>query len=213
MVGVKKNNFDQWAPNYEMDVLLAEKGNKFPFIGYSAVIQAIVNQASDRKSAKVLDLGTGTGLLAQQFYKKKFQIFGLDFSDRMIALAREKMPLGHFETVDLENKHLGPFFEKSFEFIVSGYFFHHFTDSFKVNFLNQLYNENLSHSGKILIGDIGFDTPKEWKTAKKTYQSFWDKNEHYICGKLMQKKLEKISIHAEYMQISHCAGLLIITKI
>ena len=207
-----KKKFDDWSLQYEKDVLLCDQKNIFPFIGYKKMIDSIVNHASAKEGNLILDLGIGTGTISKLFYEKKCKIYGLDFSDQMILFARKKMPSGYFEVIDISKNYLGSLSDKIFDFIVSGYCFHHFTDNFKVSFIKKLSKNNLKKGGKIIIGDIGFSTPENFRNGRKIYNKYWDKNEYYICGTAMVQELNKNNIKAEYIEISPCGILLIISN-
>ena len=208
-----KKDFDNWALQYERDVFASDMKNQFPFIGYKNVIKSIVDNATATEGDLILDLGVGTGIISKFFYDKKCQIFGLDFSDQMILLAKEKIPNGHFAVTDLSRDYLDGFSEIIFDTIVSGYCFHHFTDEFKISFIKKLYQYNLKENGKIIIGDIAFCSTEELDTARKKYDKYWDNNEYYICGNYMVEEFKKSNLNTEYIKISPCAGLLIISKV
>jgi len=68
--------FDAWADDYDSAVLSAD--HPFPFAGYQAVLDEIVNQSQVQPAMTVLDLGTGTGNLAAQFLAQGCQVWGMD---------------------------------------------------------------------------------------------------------------------------------------
>jgi len=68
-----------------------------------------------------LDIGIGTGLLTNELYKKGANIFGLDFSERMITEARIKMPKGSFYNSDMKDGIPEEISSMRFDYIVSSY--------------------------------------------------------------------------------------------
>ncbi|MBI5345995.1 MAG: hypothetical protein HZB76_02485 [Chlamydiae bacterium] len=81
-----------------------------------------------------------------------------------------------------------------------------------MSFIKKLSKNNLNDNGKIIIGDVGFCTSEDLSYARKKYKKDWDKNEYYLCGSSMVEELQKNNLNAEYIKISTCAGLLIISK-
>lgn len=51
--------------------------------------------------AKILDVGSGPGQFSQHMLAKGFQVTGIDFSEEMLKIAREKVPSGSFEHMDM----------------------------------------------------------------------------------------------------------------
>lgn len=52
-------------------------------------------------SWSVLDVGTGTGALAQAFVERGHSVTGIDFSERLLARARARVPSARFEHADV----------------------------------------------------------------------------------------------------------------
>ena len=76
--------FDLWAHGYDKSVQLSEENNEYPFAGYKDVLNTIYNLVHRKENAKVLDIGFGTGILTKKLYNDGYEIFGIDFSERMI---------------------------------------------------------------------------------------------------------------------------------
>ena len=89
--------FDLWADDYDKCVSQSVQQQTYPFAGYRDVLNYIYIQIRRRKGKKILDLGFGTALLAQRLYQDGYQIFGVDFSPRMLEIARGG-PLQFHET-------------------------------------------------------------------------------------------------------------------
>jgi SAM-dependent methyltransferase len=56
----------------------------------------------------VVDLGCGSGVLAEQLSLRGFDVLGIDFSPAMIALARQRVPMGSFRVESLLTADLPP---------------------------------------------------------------------------------------------------------
>lgn len=52
--------------------------------------------------SRVLDIGCGSGLLAQRCIKSGMSVLGFDLSENMIEIARRENPTGDFRVMDLE---------------------------------------------------------------------------------------------------------------
>ena len=89
--------FDDWAESYDASV----SNEKFPFTGYQEVMTNVVAMAEARPGMSVLDLGTGTGNLADGFSRLGCELWGTDFSAPMLAQACQKLPNAHFLQHDL----------------------------------------------------------------------------------------------------------------
>ena len=73
----------------------------------------------------VLDIGTGTGLFAQQFAALGLQVTGLDANPEMLAAARQHVPGGVFEEGVAEKL---PFPDGSFDLVFMGLLLHETDD-------------------------------------------------------------------------------------
>lgn len=54
-------------------------------------------------SDSVLDAGCGTGITSKYFIKKGFRVTGIDFSTKMINIAKREVPEAKFQTLDFKN--------------------------------------------------------------------------------------------------------------
>ncbi|MFC5735591.1 class I SAM-dependent methyltransferase [Cytobacillus gottheilii] len=93
---LNNHGFDLWADQYDKTVQISEENNQYPFAGYKKILNAIFNEIMQLKHAKVLDIGMGTGVLSSKLYDYDHLIDGIDFSAKMISIARSKMPAATF---------------------------------------------------------------------------------------------------------------------
>jgi len=198
--------FDNWADDY--DDLMKNSSRAFPFEGYYRIIDEVITLLNPWENLKILDVGMGTGNLSYKLYKTGCMVYGVDFSENMIKKAKEKMPAGFFEAVDISKKHFGNFNELKFDGIISAYFLHHLNTKEKILFFKKCVNNNLNQKGKIIIADIGFETYKDYHEASKKYRKYWDPEEYYLCGEEIRGALKKEGIEARYIQISSCGGII-----
>jgi putative AdoMet-dependent methyltransferase len=179
--------FDEWAKSYDFSV---QSANEFPFDGYERVLDRVVELSEPQSGMKVLDLGTGTGNLAERFIPFKTSIWGLDFSTEMLAKASEKVPQARFAQANL----LGEWpteFQQRYDCIVSAYVFHEFELGEKISLLQRLAECNLVAGGYFVIGDITFPTRALHEKAKKHIGNRWDEDEYYWVAEEVVCECEK----------------------
>ncbi|MEH7125027.1 class I SAM-dependent methyltransferase [Bacillus sp. JJ1773] len=99
---LNNQGFNLWADNYDKTVQASEETNRYPFAGYKKILNTIFNEVMQKKNSKVLDIGFGTGVLTSKLYENGHQIDGLDFSSKMISIAKSKMPITNLIEWDME---------------------------------------------------------------------------------------------------------------
>jgi ubiquinone/menaquinone biosynthesis C-methylase UbiE len=81
----------------------------------------------DKNISSVLDVGTGSGLFAEEFFKRGIKIAGIDSSSEMINAAKDYLPDCELKVSEAENI---PFNDNSFDLVFFGLVFHE-VDNFK----------------------------------------------------------------------------------
>lgn len=199
--------FDLWADEYDKSVGLSEEENTYPFAGYKKILGTIYKTIMEKPDPTVLDIGFGTGTLTRKLYENGCTIYGQDFSSKMIELALEKMPEAHLYKGDFTLGLVEPLKHEHYDFIVATYSIHHLTDVQKVNFLKELL-DRLNDGGKILIGDVAFETLSELEKCKEESGDGWDNNEIYCVSDELRAEFTNL----RFEKISFCSGILIISK-
>lgn len=200
--------FDEWAGEYD-EAIAKSKG--YPFEGYYRVLCFVHKMVSVDSRTKILDLGIGTGALTYELSREGARIYGVDFSPKMLELARQKIPDGRFYLFDF-NRGLPPELAgEKFNYIVSSYAFHHVGDNIKIKFIDKL-KRNLMEEGKIIIGDVAFETEEDRDKCRDSSGDAWDPDEYYLVADTMIPRLEKCGWVVRYKQISSCAGVLAINR-
>ena len=170
--------FDLWADGYDKSVRLSEEYNTYPFAGYKRVLGSIYNTIRSGKGKRVLDVGFGTGILAKRLYDEGYSIAGIDFSERMIETAGEKMPEAELIRHDFSQGLPDSLKGRTFDFIVCTYAIHHLEDEGKITLITELLGL-LSPEGRLLIGDIAFSTEAELEQCRVQSGDDWDDEESY----------------------------------
>lgn len=206
---LSKQGFDLWANDYDKTVQVSEENNQYPFAGYREILNTIFNEVLQKKNARVLDIGFGTGVLTSKLYDHGHAIEGLDFSPKMISMAQSKMPKASLIEWDIANGLPPKILGNTYDFIVSTYTLHHLTDEEKITFITSLF-DLLKKDGKILIGDIAFQTREKLEKCRQENIKCWDQDEFYFVFE--EIKLSFKDYNCEFHPISHCGGVIVISK-
>ena len=195
--------FDLWADGYDRTVGLSDGDNAYPFAGYKEILGRIFRTVMEKPGAAVLDIGFGTGTLTAKLYENGCTVYGQDFSERMIELASEKMPGAHLVQGDFSQGLAETLQSRRYDFIVATYSLHHLTDEQKVCFLRSL-RDRLNDGGRILIGDVAFQTRADLEQCRREVGEEWDDEESYFVIDEMTSEFPDLI----YEPVSYCAGIL-----
>lgn len=199
------SGFDLWSRDYDKTVELCEESSRYPFAGYKEVLNTVYKEIMENGGKKVLDIGFGTGVLSKKLYDQGTDIYGIDFSAEMVNTAKKKMPKSKLYQYDF-SAGLPPELDGiKFDFIVSTYAIHHLTNEKKTAFI-KLLKTHLNRDGKILIGDVAFETQKDMEECKRQSGGEWDDDEIYIVKEEMIKDFPQM----RFLKISFCSGVCII---
>ena len=199
--------FDLWADGYDKAVGLSDEDQSYPVAGYKRVLARIYQLVMARENDKVLDIGFGTGTLTKRLYEQGCEIWGQDFSGRMMELARAKMPNAHLFQADFSQGLAEPLSRNSYDFIIATYSLHHLTDDNKISLI-QTAADLLNEGGAILIGDVAFANRQDLEQCREKAGEEWDDEEFYFVFDELRKSFP--TMHFE--QISYCAGVLSLSR-
>ncbi|MBU5472143.1 class I SAM-dependent methyltransferase [Roseburia sp. MSJ-14] len=199
--------FDLWADGYDKTVGISDEENSYPFAGYKEILGMIYKKVLEREKPTILDIGFGTGTLTTKLYEKGCEIYGQDFSERMIELAQKKMPNAHLYQGDFSKGLVKPLLQHTYDFIIATYSLHHLSDDAKIQFI-QLLKKLLKENGSIFIGDVAFQTRADLEKCQREVMDEWDEDEIYFVIDELKKAFPKM----EFTQVSYCAGVLVIKR-
>ena len=125
----------------------------------------------------------------------------------MLELASAKMPNAHLYQGDFSKGLVEPLQKQRYDFVVATYSLHHLTEEQKIELLTSL-RERLKDNGKILIGDVAFETRDELNKCRQEVGDEWDDEEIYFVVEETKKRFP----HVTFTKISHCAGVLMLSR-
>lgn len=204
---LNQTGFDLWAEGYDKSVGISDDNGTYPFAGYKKVLNEIYNRVLTHPGHKVLDIGFGTAVLTAKLYANGCQIFGQDFSARMIALAQAKMPDAKLYQGDFTEGLVEPLQQQRYDAIVATYSLHHLTDPQKVDFLKMLLSL-LTDGGSIYIGDVAFPTRALLEDCKTQTGAAWDADEIYFVCDEMKQYFPAL----QFEKMSDCSGILSLNR-
>ena len=204
---LSSKGFDFWANGYDKSVGLSDEDGTYPFSGYRNILNTVFNRILASSGKKILDIGFGTGTLSSKLYENGCFVFGQDFSEKMIEIAKERMPKAKLYQGDFSKGLAKELTEEKYDAIIATYSLHHLADEQKVDFINGLL-PLLNDGGSIYIGDVAFSTRGELENCRKIAGDEWDDEEIYFV-------FDEIKEHFPIMQfepMSSCAGLFSLQK-
>ena len=105
-------------------------------------LERVVDLLLDNQSVhSVLDIGTGSGLFAEEFYKRNLSVTGIDLQPEMIELAKGYLPDCKFEVAVAEDI---PFENESFDTAFFGLVFHEVDD----------YTKALTEAKRVAVKEV-----------------------------------------------------------
>jgi cyclopropane fatty-acyl-phospholipid synthase-like methyltransferase len=196
--------FDRWSETYDRSVL-DESGLHE---GYDEVLETVVRAAEVQPGKRVLDLGIGTGNLAQRFVALGCLVWGVDFSPAMLTKARAKLPEVTLVQADLRGEWpaaLGGPYDR----IVSTYVLHEFSLEYKMALLRHLADHCLAPEGRIVIGDVSFESVQARTNAGADH---WDEEEHYWAADETRPACAAAGLRFSYTQVSRHGGVYVFSR-
>lgn len=207
-----KWEFNNWARSYDRDIKV-DRGTLKIYENYERLLDGVVKKAVEYTTGggSLVDIGVGTGNLANRLYDLGYDIIGVDQSRAMLDVAKSKNPglkvrLGEFMKL--------PFQNKSFNAIVSTYAFHHLEEKEREVALEEMIRV-LVDDGVIVIGDLMFESDEareEVYTALTDDQITIIEDEYYTNIKKLEEYVGKYSKRVDKLQIDRLCWIVIIRK-
>ena len=138
-----QEQFARRSHAYAKNCVLSNKDN----------LKHIVELTAPSGTDRLLDVATGTGFLAFEFAKHVSEVIGIDFTEEMLAIAKQYKADNDiknvvFESADVESL---PFNDNCFEIVSCRFALHHFLHPEKA--ISEM-TRVLKHDGKLVLLDI-----------------------------------------------------------
>ncbi len=151
------SSFNKWANSYDADIATANWGFEY----YSNAIDWICYQlVHNIKSDRIIDLGCGTGIVAERLEQLKSQTeyIGIDLSPSMLNIAKNKIPTSTFIEADIRDydkwiKYLDPRLNCT---VISTYALHHINDEEKIKLLKHIFSVAKRRDFLFVVVDYAF---------------------------------------------------------
>ncbi len=196
-------DFDSWADGYDEDIL---DESVFPFIGYKALMTAMLSLAGSLVGKTVLDLGCGTGILSGILKEKGGQVWASDFSSEMVMRTKAKFPEIPAAVHDLRQP-LPADFPQKYDLITSTYVFHHFPQQEKLTLVERYLKDHLNPGGSLLIGDLVFRDQAAMGLTQMAYPDSWDEEYYWVLEDDLPM-FRNAGITVDVLPIRFCAAIL-----
>jgi ubiquinone/menaquinone biosynthesis C-methylase UbiE len=148
-------DFDKIADSYD-GWYDSAKGKKYDRLEKQAIDRMLAGIA---KGSRLLEVGCGTGHWSRYFSGKGFEVTGIDLSEKMIDVARQKnIPNCHFEVADGRNL---PFKDRSFDAAVAITVLEFASDPKKI--ITEMVRCVKNNKGVIIIGVLNALNPYNQK--------------------------------------------------
>lgn len=168
-----KQHFNETASRYN-----TSDDGKF----VQGMYEVLVSEIQKSQSGKILDVGCGNGNLFTLLPDGKYELFGVDFSENMIAEAKKNCKIkASFSVADAERL---PFDDDTFDIVVCNASFHHYVHPDVV--LEEM-NRVLKIGGRLMIGDPYIPTGIRWLI--NVVLRFSDSGDYHIYGFSEMKNL------------------------
>lgn len=205
---LSEKDFDDWACTYDKSVERSNAADAYPFAGYDRIMSAIFQRVTARPGARVLDLGFGTASLTKRLYDAGCEVYGQDFSPRMVEVAQEKMPDALLVHRDFSSGLAPELACRTYDAIVATYSLHHLDDKGKRNLIDSLI-PRLSERGCLYIGDVAFKTREELERCRAAAGDAWDPDEIYFVYDEFRDSFPS----ATFERMSPCSGIITISGV
>lgn len=160
-----KWDFDSWAADF--DQYIKRDGHTFNVHqDYDEALDKVTNTIELVSGDTCLDIGIGTGNLGAKLLPKGVNVIGIDQSEQMLTICKEKHPTietrqGHFLAL--------PVMDNQVDGIISSYALHHLTDEEKLLALAEM-SRVLTDKGQICIADLMFVNEAHRQEVMEAYR-------------------------------------------
>jgi len=177
-----KTYYERRAPEYDDWWLGAGLHADRERPGWREEVDALIRALVTLPPTRTLDVACGTGFLTQHL---PGEVVGLDQSESMLALARERVPQATFVQGDALPL---PFPGDSFERIFTSFFYGHLSDEDRVAFLAEARRV----AGELVVVDSALNEehePVEWQERVLKDGSTWQVYKRFFAAEALAEEL------------------------
>lgn len=160
---VQAHQEDQYIFPYHYSDMISEHHRLLNSFDYLNRLKIVLNAVNTIKPKTVLDAGCGDGRVCLELNKLGYQVTGIDYSDRAVALAKAFNPEVEFLVQDLENLNM----DKKFDTIILMEVLEHFIPE-KIDIILAGLANRLNEGGRLIITVPSVNIPLN----PKHYQHF-----------------------------------------
>jgi ubiquinone/menaquinone biosynthesis C-methylase UbiE len=178
-----KEYYDQRAPEYDDWWLGTGLAAKRVRPGWEEDLEELVQVIESLSAAETLDVACGTGFLTQHLPGR---VVGLDHSERMLAIARTRVPAATFVQGDGLSL---PFGDGSFERVFASYFYCHLEEPDRVRFLAEAHRVAAE---LVIVASVrwGGVEAERWEERLLSDGSRWQVFKRYFEPDLLARELD-----------------------
>ncbi|CAM4137912.1 SAM-dependent methyltransferase [Bacillus manliponensis] len=203
--------FDEWAHTYDSFVQGEDVQYKEVFAHYEEILENVVTKSFGH----VLEFGVGTGNLTNTLLQAGRTVYGIEPSQEMRAIAKQKLPKEvSITTGDFLNFIAPP----KVDTIVSTYAFHHLTDKEKEVAIGK-YSQLLNKGGKIVFADTIFADKDAYEETiqhakERGFHNLANdlQTEYYTVIPVMQSIFENNGFYVTFKRMNHYVWVMEATK-
>jgi SAM-dependent methyltransferase len=176
----RATEYDDW---YEGTGLFSSRARP----GWEAELRALIGLVSALPAGRILDAACGTGYLTRYL---SGPVFALDQSQRMVALAQQRLPLAHVFRGDALCL---PFRDAGFDRVFTGHFYGHLQPAERAAFLT----EARAVAPELVVVDAGprgGEPREEWQTRVLSDGSRHHVYKRFFSGASLAQELGGASV-------------------
>ena len=158
-------------------------------------IQSLFKSIKLKKNSKILEYGCGAGAVLSYWYKKKYQLNGIDYSKTLITKGKKYFPKINFRVGEISSI---DFFDTKFDLIFTHSVFQYFENyQYAKNLISKMLTK-LNKKGYICILDVpnkdnerNFIKNRKKILGIKEYKKKYEKKKHLFYKKSFFKDFAK----------------------
>lgn len=168
--------FERWAADY--DEFVARR--RFPLDAHAEVVACMLEQLALRPGERVLELGTGTGLLTARLLAAGAEVVAVDMAPAMLERSRARAPRADLRQLDVTVPGWTDALPRV-DRVAASYLLHEFPLP-QQRAVVEAAASRLTPGGWVVLGDVGFETVEAREAARERLGAAWDPDEHYWAG-------------------------------